>query len=185
MKKVVLLGLLALGACNKEPEVKIKNATPEQVAKEVRAARGGETKLQPGQWQIVSSMDLLDVKGVPADAAARMKVAMQRTATNLQCVSKEDAANPNAGLFTGKQNDRCKYDSFEMGGGKISSKMRCPGQNGAEMLMTMDGSFDAKSYQVTANMDMSMGASGQKMRMVMKSTGTRIGECPAGEAKGG
>ncbi|NNM78645.1 DUF3617 domain-containing protein [Sphingomonas sp. ID1715] len=185
MKKVVLLGALALAACNKEPEVKIENATPAQVASKVRAARGAETKLQPGQWQVVSSMDLLDVQGVPAETAARMKMAMTRTSSNLQCVSKEQADNPNAGLFAGQNNSRCKYESFEMTGGKIAAKMRCPGENGAEMLMTMDGSFDPKSYQVTADMNMNMGASGQKMRMTMKSTGTRVGECPAGQAKTG
>lgn len=184
MKKTIALAVLALAACNKEPEVKVKNATPEQVAAKVREARAGETRLEPGEWQIVSKLSLVEAQGVPAAAAAQMKTAMQRSSTDKQCLTPEQVERPNSGLFAGRENSRCKYDSFEMSGGKIKAVMHCPGAAGGEMRMTMDGSYAPKSYQVDATMDMAMPGEGQKMKMTMQSIGTRLGDCPAGAAAG-
>lgn len=184
MRKSILLGLLALAACDKGPAVKVTNATPEEVAAKVRESRAGELQLEPGEWQIVTKLKLVDAQGLPSGAVDQMKSAMQRSSTDRQCLTPEDVKRPNSGLFAGRENSRCKYDSFEMGGGKIKAAMRCPGAEGAEMLMAMDGSYAPKSYQVDATMDMAIPGAGQKMKMVMQAAGTRIGECPAGAAKG-
>lgn len=177
MKWTIAIALLALTACNKEPEVKLKNATVEQIAQEVQNKGGPQVKLEPGQWQIDTTMNLVDVEGVPDAAKAQMKSAMGRTATVSQCLTPADVEKPN--VFAGKENSRCTYDSFEMKGGKLKAQMHCPGQSGAEMVMTMDGSYSSRSYQVKATMDMKMPGSGQRMKMTMDSTGKRAGECAA------
>lgn len=182
MRKTILLGLLALAACDKGPEVKVTNATPEEVAAKVKESRAGELQLDPGQWQITTSLKLVDAQGMPAGALDQMKAAMQRSSTDTQCLTPEEAKRPNSGLFAGRENSRCKYDSFEMGGGKINASMRCPGASGGEMLMTMEGSYAPKSYKVEAVMSMNMPGEGQKMKMAMQSSGTRIGECAGAAA---
>lgn len=182
MRMTIALALLALAACNKEPSLKVKNATPEEVAAKAKAAGAGEMRPDPGQWKVVTTMKVLDIAGVPEAAAAQMKTAMGRTATNLQCLTPEDVQKPN--LFAGRDNSRCKYDDFDMKGGKIKATMHCPGQAGAEMAMTLDGTYTPKAYQVLATMDMHVPSAGQKMKMSMESVGTRIGECPAKPAAG-
>jgi hypothetical protein len=185
MKRTVAIALLALGACNKEPEVKLKNATPEQVADAAKAAgagaAGSETKLEPGQWQLITSMKVLHSEGLPDGARAQMKNMVERTASSFQCIKPEDVQKPN--IFAGQNSGRCKYDSFEMKGGKINATMTCPGQAGGEMKMTMDGDYAPRSYNITATMDMATG--GQSMKMQMKTQGNRIGECSAAPAKRG
>ena len=180
MKRTIGLALLALAACNKQPELKVKDATPEEVARQAKAAGAGEMRPDPGQWQVVTNMKVLDVQGVPEAAATQMKTAMARTATNMQCLTPEDVQKPN--IFAGQQNSRCKYDSFDMKGGKIKAVMRCPGQGGGEMVMTLDGAYSPKAYNVLATMDMQMPNADQKMKMTMESKGTRIGECRAPSA---
>jgi len=180
MRMTIAFALLALAACNKEPELKLKNATPEEVAAKAKAAGAGEMRPEPGQWKVVTTIKVLDVEGVPEAAAAQMKAAMARTATNLQCLTPEDVQKPN--LFAGSNNSRCKYDDFNMKGGKIKATMHCPGQAGGEMGMTLDGAYTPKSYNVLATMDMQMPSPSQRMKMTMESVGTRIGECPANAA---
>jgi hypothetical protein len=183
MRITIAFALLALAACNKEPELKLKDATPEEVAAKAKAAGAGEMRPEPGQWKVVTSMKLLEVEGVPEAAAAQMKGALTRTATNLQCLTPEDVQKPN--MFAGRDNSRCKYDEFNMKGGKIKATMRCPGQAGSEMTMTLDGAYAPQSYNVLATMDMQMPNANQKMKMTMQADGTRIGECPAAPAKTG
>lgn len=177
MKWTIAIALLALTACNKQPEVKVQNATAEQIAKAVNANGGPQVKLEPGQWQIETAMNVADIEGVPEAAVAQMKSAMTRTATVSQCLTPADVEKPN--VFAGKENSRCTYDSFEMKGGKLKALMHCPGQTGGEMVMTMDGDYSPKSYQIKATMDMKMPGAGQRMKMTMDSTGKRIGECSA------
>lgn len=180
MRRTIGFALLALAACNKAPEVKVKNATVEEVAAQVKANGGPQVKLQAGEWQIDTGMKLVEAKGIPEAAAAQMRTAMERTNTAKQCLTKEDVEKPN--VFAGKDNSRCKYDNFEMGGGKVKALMHCPGQAGSEMVMTMDGSYGPTEYAVNAAMDMRMPGSGQSMKMTMRTTGKRLGECPAGSA---
>ena len=177
MRVTIALALLALAACSKQPDLKLKNATAEEVAAKAKAAGAGEMRPDPGQWQVATSMKVLELEGVPEAAAAQMKRAMGRTTTNMQCLTPEDVQKPN--LFAGRDNSRCKYDDFNMKGGKIKATMHCPGQAGGEMAMTLDGAYTPKSYRVLATMDMQMPNASQKMKMTMESIGTRIGECPA------
>jgi hypothetical protein len=183
MRLTIAFALLALAACNKEPELKLKDATPEEVAAKAKALGAGEMRPEPGQWKVVTTMKLLDVQGVPEAAAAQMKGALARTATNLQCLTPEDVQKPN--MFAGRDNSRCKYDEFNMKGGKIKATMHCPGQSGGEMAMTLDGAYAPTSYEVLATMDMQMPTAGQAMKMTMQANGTRVGECPAAPAKEG
>lgn len=185
MKRTIGLALLTLAACNKGPEVKLENATPAQVAAAAKAAgagaTGGELKLEPGQWQLITSMKVLEAEGIPEAAKAQMRTSLERTGSSFQCIKPEDVEKPN--IFSGQNSGRCKYDSFEMKGGKIKAVMSCPGQAGGQMKMAMDGDYSPRSYNVTATMDMA--SNGQSMKMQMKTQGNRVGECTAAQAKGG
>lgn len=186
MRATIALALLALAACGKQPTMKVENATAAQVAAEVKKSGvSGDMKLSPGQWQVTTQMKLLEAKGVPEAVAAQMKQSMIRTSTDTQCLTPEQVNRPNSEIFAGKQNSNCKYDKFEMGGGKIDALMHCPGAGGAEMAMTMKGSYSPKSYTMDAAMDMQAPGTGQSMKMTIHSVGTRVGECPAGSASSG
>ncbi|MFD1610708.1 DUF3617 domain-containing protein [Sphingomonas tabacisoli] len=185
MRMTIALALLALTACNKGPTVKVKDATPAEVAQQVKKSGVvSDVRLQPGQWQVVTQAKLQDASGMPPQVAEQMKAAMARTSTETQCLTPEQVAKPNSDMFAGKQNSQCKYDKFEMGGGKIKAEMHCPGGAGAQMAMTMDGSYSPTSYTMDAAMDMQTPGNGG-MKMAVHTEGKRIGECVGGGATSG
>ena len=181
MRKVMALTLLSLGACGNEPEVSLKNATPEQVAAEVqKSGVAAETRFEPGQWRVDTQVQDVVAEGLPPQVAAQMKTQMGALSSDTQCLTPEQAAQPGSEMFAGKKaGGSCKYDSFDMAGGKLKATMICPDASGAKMSMTMDGSYSKTSYTVDAAMRMESPTPGQNMTVKIRSTGTRTGECAA------
>ena len=66
----------ALAACNKSPEVNAKNASVAEVAQKVREAGANDSFVRPGLWQSKVTIDQLDIPGMPAEMAQRMKSMM-------------------------------------------------------------------------------------------------------------
>ena len=181
MKKTIALTMLALTACNRGSEVKVENATPEEVAAKVeQSGAANDIQIEPGQWRVVSEIRLAEMKGMPEAVAAQMKASMERKSTDLQCITPEEVKKPD--VFAGKQDGSCTYESFEMGGGKIDAVMHCGAGDGGRMTMTMKGSYSPRAYTVDATMDTGSAGGVQGMKMAMHSTATRIGDCPAGAA---
>lgn len=181
MTKSVLLiatGALALGACNKSPKVDAKNATPAEVAQQVRESGADQSMVRPGLWESKVTVEKFEVPGMPPEMASRMKTMMaENQPHNFQtCLTAEDVKRPKEDFFAGKNNE-CRYDHFTMGGGKIDAAMHC----GKGQAMQMAGTYSPDSYQ----MQTSMTASGDKgdepggMRMQMRVEAHRVGECSA------
>jgi len=183
MRKLLGLALLGVAACGSEPEVGLKNATPEEVQTKVREVRrspgggGGEMRFNPGEWRIETRLQEVESEGMPPQVAQQMKASMGGVTSQVQCLTPEQASRPGSEMFAGKQSGRCKYDTFEMSGGKLKATLSCPHTSGAKMSMTMDGSYEKTSYTVVAAMRMESPTPGQTMTVRMQSTGTRMGEC--------
>jgi Protein of unknown function (DUF3617) len=174
---LTLTALLLSSACHKAGDVDLKNATVEEVAK----ASAGAQKINPGKWQMTMQTVSVDIPGQGAAAAAMSKAMTAKPNVTEECVTKEQADNPNAGLFAGKNPGNCKFDSFAMSGGKLNAVMKCaaPDKKG-EMSMTMAGQYGGDSYDMTSEMHMT-GATGLPggagMTIKMHNSGKRIGAC--------
>lgn len=158
-------------------EVSLTNASLEEVAKQADAASGA-AKLQPGQWETKVEVSDIEMPGVPAGMADTIKGTMKSAAntTVKNCITPEEAERPQGRVFGG-QSDQCRYEKFEMSGGRMSAKMVCQdASSGGGMTMTSAGTFTATSFAVTNDMEMKGGA--QAMTMKASVTGTRLGECP-------
>ncbi|VAV93449.1 hypothetical protein MNBD_ALPHA04-1886, partial [hydrothermal vent metagenome] len=102
-----------------------------------------------------------------------------RTTTTKSCITKEQAENPGAEFFAAQDKTSCEVKKFDMNGGSVSSEMSCSNMGApGDMNMMMDGQYGPSSYDMT--MSMKGGAAGMKMNMTAKSSGKRIGDCPAG-----
>ena len=171
------LAVLALAACNQEPGVSLTNASPEEVARQAKAA-GVAAQLEPGQWETRVDITEFDMAGMtPEMKADSLAKAKQAQNTHSYCVTPEEAARPGAAMFTGETDSKCTYRKFEMAGGRIDLLMACPGQGGAgEMTMAVRGSFTPEGMTAATEMR----SSGQ-LAMVMKAnvTSRRTGECTA------
>ena len=139
-----------------------------------------EVRMQPGQWEITQQTVNVTAPGMPAGAADMLKTPPVTVKT---CISEEQASKPGADLFTGKQDPNCSHEGFKAGGGKVSGTITCKGGNTGNASMAMEGEFGPTEFNV--EMKTTTEAQGAQMTMEMRSSGRRIGECPAGgEAAG-
>lgn len=184
MKRVVLIaGIAALAACSKSPQVDAKNASVEEVAQKVREAGADGTFVNPGKWQSKVTIEEFEVPGMPPEMAQRMKATMAKFQERgfETCLTKEEARRPKEDFFTGK-NDRCRYDHFTMGDGKIDAQMRCGGEGGGTQVMAMIGTYAPDSYDMRMAMTREGGppaSAGTTMKMRIKAR--RLGECTGNE----
>jgi hypothetical protein len=174
----VIIPALALVACGKGPQVHEKNASVDEVAEKVRQATGGGQFIKAGEWKSVTTIQEMDVPGMPPEAAAQMKAAMAKNGAHefTTCLTEEDVKQPKGKFFTG--NDQCRYDHFNMSGGKIDAAMSCKADGAGTQVMTMTGTYSPESYSMQMSMkaeDMPGPTSGMTMKMKVDSK--RLGAC--------
>jgi hypothetical protein len=129
----------------------MKNATPEEVAAEMRKNGGGESFVNPGKWQQTVTLLEIDAPGMPPEARQMMQKAMDQVQQHEVCLTPEQAKSPKADFFTGKDQN-CRYEHFKWGGGKIDLKLDCQHPN-AKQVMLLTGDYDPDSYTMTMTAD--------------------------------
>jgi hypothetical protein len=182
MKSLFLVAAAAgtLAACDNSPRVDLHNATGNQVASAVQKSGvlTGDTMVEPGLWESKVTIKEMNIPGMPAEYAGKMKqmMAERQQEASRHCLTKEDVKKPKEGFFAGEDKS-CHYAHFAMGGGKIDIQMVC-NREGTNQTTNMAGAYTPDSYA----MDMSSSATGgaqQGMAMKMHVDAKRIGECPA------
>jgi hypothetical protein len=170
--------VLPLAACNREPEVRAKNASVEEVVNKVAAAGGVDSFVRPGKWSSTVTIDELSAPGMPPQAAAQMKQMMARAHNVESCLTPEEAKKPDPNFFSGKDSG-CRYDNFTMAGGKIDMTMRCSGGHakGASSTMHMSGTYAPDEYHMAMENLTETGTKVGAMTMKMRIDAKRVGEC--------
>jgi hypothetical protein len=180
MKYVLLFaaGAITLGGCDKSPKVDAKNATPAEVAQQVRESGADQSMVRPGLWQSKVTIEKFDVPGMPPEMASRMKTMMAENQPHdfETCLTPEDVKRPKEDFFAGKNNE-CRYEHFTMGGGKIDAAMQC----GKGQRMQMAGTYSPDRYQMQTSMTAAAdkGDPQSGMNMQMRIEAHRVGECTA------
>jgi hypothetical protein len=188
--RVSLLALsaaIALAGCNNGPstaesaaktgDIRLENATAEEVVKQVAAAQD-KNKIQPGEWENSVQIVAAEMPGVPEamrkQVEAETKKAPQVTK---ECKKAEDAkAMDFSRLAPAAQG--CTFPKYVAAGGKIDANMECKGPAGL-IQMTITGTQSPTAYDITMTQSQAMpGATGQS-KMTLKASGKRIGECKA------
>lgn len=171
-----------LGGCNKGPSVELHNATGNQVTTAVKEAgiMSSETMIEPGLWQSKVSVEEMNIPGLPAQYAEKMKQTMaeHRKEASSHCVTAADVKRPKEDFFGADKS--CRYEHFTMGAGKIDIQMVCR-EEGSTQTTSMAGTYTPTSY----SLDMSSKGTGEGMQsgmtMKMHVDSQRIGECPGKE----
>jgi hypothetical protein len=179
---VLLTCIAALSACNKGPDINVKNASVGEVAEKVRDAQAGGMFIKPGRWE--SKVSVLDVQmpGMPPQMADRIKQTM--TTVNdrdvmATCLSEADAKKPREDFFAGKSKN-CRYDHLTMSGGKMDAAMTCTGERGTSMSMTMAGTYSPDHYEGDMAMEMN-GPDAHGMKIKSHSVSNLVGQCRGDE----
>lgn len=166
----LLLALLVLGACDNSPQIDAKNATPEEVQKQVARA---DVRPRPGRWQQNMKIEGIDMPNMPAEVKAELAKAAAMTHSGFTCLTPEQAAKPDASFFQ-QAAKNCKYDHFSMGGGKIDAKMTCT-SGPQQQVSTMKGTYSPDSYDM--QIEMQSQAMGQPINTRVSLKMNRVGEC--------
>lgn len=174
---VALSTALALAGCGSGKTVTATNESVSDVAKKVSDAG---LKFNPGRWESTMKFVKIEMEGMPPEAKEMMGKILGKDRTFATCLTKEEAEKPDAKFF-GQADERCKYDNFSMGGGKIDAKMTCKAEQGAQT-MTMVGGYTPDSYQMAMSMN-GMGPQGKAMSMQMEVSSRHNGECTGKEEK--
>lgn len=171
-----VLPLLAFAACDRGPQVSIENATPEEVAAEMKKSGVAEELRKPGQWSTTMSVVEIEAPGMPPEALDQMRRMMGNGQTTERCVTEEELKQVES--FIGQNNANCRFEHYRVSGGQIDGKARCR-QGGVNQQMTMNGSFTADSSDMTIRSETSGGAPGQNVNVTMNIKSKRLGDCAA------
>ena len=143
------------------------------------AASGGGAagiSLQPGEWEMKTEVVNIAAEGLPAGMTEGMKA--NAGSTTRTCMTPEEAKGPKGDLFAGDKSGNCKSEGFSWSGGRIKGKTTCTGQGGpGKTVMTMDGTYGSDNIDMTMKSETDLG--GKAMKMEMRVTGRRVGECSA------
>lgn len=169
---------LPLAACHSSgPSINEKNVTAQQVANSLQQATSEGLFFRPGKWISTITVDEMTIPGLSPQAQAMMKSAAMKATGFNSCLTPEQAKNPGAQFFSGKNN--CRYDHFTMSGGKIDAKMVCTGDSENDTFQ-MSGKYSADAYHMT--MVSNVGAGGQVMTMRTHVDSRRVGDCSGKES---
>ena len=153
---------LALAACNSKEGVTAKDASVEDVAKQIA---NSDVALTPGRWEtsVAVAGKAMPVPGADKDAMAT-------------CLTKADVDEMDKNIMQ-KPMESCRYDSFTMAGGKIEGAMSCnpPEGQGPAMKMTMAGTYTPGTYDLEMTTEIVMG--GKPHKTAMHVVSRRVGEC--------
>jgi hypothetical protein len=173
-------GLLALASCGGGDGQGGNEASGNAAAGGSAGSASAGVQLQAGQWEMTQQTLNVTAPGMPAGAADMMKTGPITVKT---CITPEQAQKPSADLFSGKTDPNCKQEGFSSEGGKVSGTMTCSGgDTPGKTVMKMDGEFSPTEFDI--EMEMTTEAQGSQMTMEMRSSGRRIGDCPAGGQAG-
>lgn len=180
MKQLWFAFPLALAACNASPTVTAENASVEEVAEKVAAARGDTAFISPGRWESTVTIKDVSMPGLPPAATTQMKAQMGKSQQIISCLTEADVKKPGEKFFAGDAMKNCRYERFTMAGGKIDAAMACS-QGDAKQEMTMTGTYSPESYTMAMTSEASGRGAPGAMTMKMEMTAKRAGECRGDE----
>jgi len=180
--------LLPLAACNKGPsteesaratgEIRLENASIEEVAKQAAAAEAKTPSQKPGQWQNSFQLIALETGGVPEPMASQMKAEVGKPPkTETSCRKAEDVKPLDLSKLSPMQRG-CTFPKYVVVAGKVDAVMECDTPMGKSR-MTISGTQGQTSYDLTMTQRQTVPGQTKESSMTVRMVGKRLGECKA------
>lgn len=141
------------------------------------ACSGGSDGIEPGEWEFTMAIDEISAPEAPEAARAQVEATKPPPQVQTVCVTPEEAADPDGGMFAPQGDDTCQNIDFTMADGRMDMEAQCqaPGMPG-QMTMTMDGAYDRTSFTTDLDMEIAETPVGP-MTMSGTMTGEHKGDC--------
>lgn len=181
MRRILLAATasLALAACGSSSADADGDG---EISMEEAAAKSKDlVKPQPGKYRATVEMVSIDMPGASEQVKNVMRQMMdQGPQIHEYCLSAEDAEKGFEEMARQSQQNgnNCSFEKFDADGGEIDAIMNCSAPGDGSARMTMKGTGSETSSQMTMTMD-ATGPGGQTMKMTMKNSQERIGDCDA------
>ena len=149
------------------------NMTRDEVKAEVANVR-----VEPGEWE--RRTEILSVEGpdMPLELAARLK---QPRPPLRYCITPEQAAQPaRVSDAIARPQAGCTVRDFAMQGGRMEGRMICREGAPTQISTAMSGTYSPQSFDYRSRVEMPPPIGDGLVRLDIRTTGRRIGPCPAG-----
>lgn len=170
---------LALAACNKGPSIDLKNATPAEVSKAIKAGGPDLALVRPGKWSSTVTIEAIDTARMSPEIAADLNAQIGKPRTVEACITPELVDNPERMLAQVPAG--CRYEHYRMGGGEIDGKLVCTGAAGGQE-MTVKGTYGNDQYAMTiatSTKGAPEATPSSGINSTMKVSSHRLGDCDA------
>ena len=153
-----------------------------EISMEEAAARSADmVRPQPGKYRATVEFVDVSMPGAPQQVQDMMRSMFDKEAQSHEyCLTKEEADKGFEEMARQAQDNdtNCSFEKFDAAGGQIDAIMNCNADGQGAARMTMTGTGSETSSEMTMTMD-AEGPNGQTMKMTMKSSQERIGDCDA------
>ena len=105
--------------------------------------------IQPGRWDVVSTVVDLVVPGAPGFIVRMMK---GKSKAEHKCVTPDQAKAGVAALLAPDPKAQCHVDSLQIAGGRYAQTLTCPQKKGLPMQISRSGTYDAAGFAGQAKM---------------------------------
>lgn len=127
---------------------------------------GQNSTMQPGKWEISTTIVSVNMPGAPPQVAQMMT---GKTTTLTQCITPDMVSKGE----TSPTRPGCTATHSPYGIGPVTSKVVCQ-SNGSTMTATNTGTFSPTSYKLEGKIEMTGKTT---MSQVVKTSGKRVGAC--------
>ena len=172
--------IIALAACGGNSSADA-DGDGEITMEEAAAKTGDIVKPQPGQYRATVEFVDVEMPDAPQQVQDMMRGMFDRGPQSHEfCLTQEEADQGFEEMARQAQDGGadCTFEKFDADGGSIDAIMNCSAEGEGEARMTLTGTGSATSSNMTMVMD-ARGPDGQSMKMTMKSSQERIGDCDA------
>jgi len=174
MKGLLFASACLLAACSPPAQQQSANNAPSTGGSSQVNPVG--TALQPGQYRTTVTILSMNMPGMPAGMAEKMRA---RPNVSEDCVTSDDVAElTRKSLVNEESGQHCSENNVTSANGRIQGTATCNNGDGGSYTMQMSGTYGSNHVEMDMNMSGQMpgGPMTQQMHMVTD----RIGECPAG-----
>jgi hypothetical protein len=179
MRSLTILPLaaaMALAGCGNNEQPAAEKQAASQA--EVKAAMDDMPKPMPGQYRSTMKLVSVDIPGMPASQAEKMKGMLGASEqTSTYCLSQAEADRGFEESTKKLAKGNCNYERFSADGGKLDAKLKCNTPEQGEATMEMVGDVRPDGTQLKMTMQGGAPGLGGNMKMVMEVAATRIGDC--------
>jgi hypothetical protein len=171
-----VLAASTLGGCDKA----------DKGPKSMEQAKAEAAQLErpkPGLYKQAMTITKFEVPGAPPQMAAQMQAAMSKAQESNFCMTAEMANQGFRDMFdkVGK-NGECKYDRFDVSGGKLDALLHCENATQGKGTITLAGTVGEEGSDVVVSVDQQGGrAPMANAKIAMHVVSQRIGECTGNE----